>query len=85
MSQRESPCEFCDTHEPQQKKRVTVTRQWRGIWYIFEDVEAWVCPHCGHRTFDADMVSAMEERMSTPAPDARPVTAWAISLAQSKS
>ena len=82
MSERSYPCEFCDTDQPQQKKRVTVTRQRVGQWFIFEDVPAWVCPNCGHRTFDADVLEAMENRMKATPSDARPVTAWAMSLSE---
>jgi hypothetical protein len=42
MSQRNNPCEFCDTDQPQELQRVTVTRQRGGQWYIFEDVPVWV-------------------------------------------
>lgn len=80
MSKRDFPCEFCDTTEVQQNKLVTVTRQRRGQWYIFENVSAWVCPNCGHRYFDADVLAAMEERLKTKPEDARLVTAWAMSL-----
>jgi hypothetical protein len=38
MSDQNYLCEFCDTDQPQQKKRVTVTRQRQGQWFIFEDV-----------------------------------------------
>ncbi|NOG51238.1 MAG: YgiT-type zinc finger protein [Chloroflexi bacterium] len=51
-------CEYCDTNESQVLKRVTVTRQRHGQWYIFEDVPALVCPHCGHRYFDAEVLGA---------------------------
>jgi YgiT-type zinc finger domain-containing protein len=82
MSEKMYPCAFCDTDQPQQLKRVTVTRQRRGQWYIFEDVPAWVCPHCGHRYFDAAVLEAMEERIESAPKDARPVTAWAMSLSE---
>lgn len=75
-------CACCDTEHPQVKKRVTVTRQRGGQWFIFEDVPAWVCPHCGHRYFDADVLEAMEIRMKSTPTDARPITAWAISLSE---
>ncbi|MBW4437695.1 MAG: type II toxin-antitoxin system MqsA family antitoxin [Pleurocapsa minor GSE-CHR-MK-17-07R] len=80
MKTRDFPCEFCDTDQPQQRKLVTLTRQRRGQWYIFEDVPAWVCPNCGHRYFDADTAQAMEDRMISPTVDARPVTALAMTL-----
>lgn len=82
MSEKTYPCEFCDTNQPAVKKTVTLTRQRGGQWFIFEDVPAWVCPHCGHRTFDAAVVESMEQRMSAKPADARPVTAWAMSLGE---
>jgi YgiT-type zinc finger domain-containing protein len=83
MTDRNYPCEYCDTDLPQQKKLVTVARQRQGQWFIFEDVPAWVCSNCGHRYFDADVLEAMEARMKTTPEDARQVTAWAMSLPQS--
>jgi YgiT-type zinc finger domain-containing protein len=80
MSERSYPCEYCDTEQPQEKKWVTVTRNRNGKWFIFEDVPAWVCPHCGHRYFDAAIVEMMEQRMKNTPSDARPVEAWALSL-----
>jgi YgiT-type zinc finger domain-containing protein len=77
-----NPCEFCDTEQPQMQKRVTVTRQRGGQWFIFEDVPAWVCTNCGHRYFDADVLEAMENRMTSTPTDARPITAWAMSLSE---
>lgn len=82
MSEHSYPCEFCDTDQPQEKKLVTVARQRGGQWFIFENVPAWVCPNCGHRYFDADVLQAMEARMKTTPTDARPITAWAISLTE---
>ena len=82
MTERMYPCEFCDTDQAQVKKLVTVSRQRGGQWFIFEDVPAWVCPHCGHRYFDADVLEAMEARMQSTPADARPVTALAMSLSQ---
>ena len=78
-------CEFCDTDQPRQKKLVTVTRHRKGQWYIFEDVLAWVCPNCGHRYFDANVLRAMEDRMQAKPDDARAVTAWAMSLSEQAS
>jgi YgiT-type zinc finger domain-containing protein len=82
MDERRYPCEFCDSDQPQEKRQITVARHRRGQWSIFEDVSAWVCPHCGHRYFDADVLMAMEAHMKTAPADARPITAWAISLSQ---
>lgn len=80
MNQRDYPCEFCDTSESQVKKMVTVTRQRGDQWFIFEDVPAWICPNCGHRYFEADVLEIMESRMTTTPENARPITAWAISF-----
>lgn len=85
MSERNYPCEFCDTDQPQEQKLVTVLRQRHGQWFIFEDVSAWVCPNCGHRYFDSEVLAAMESRMKTTPEDARPITAWAISLLEKAS
>lgn len=82
MNERNKRCEFCDTDQHQEKKLVTVTRQRGGQWFIFEDVPAWVCPHCGHRYFDADVLIEMENRIKTTPADARPITALAMSLAK---
>ncbi len=84
MSERIYPCEFCDTDQPQELKRVTVTRNRQGKWTIFEDVPAWVCPNCGHRYFDALVLAEMEAGLKDTPSDARPVQAWAISLSDSK-
>ncbi len=81
MNQRKYPCEFCDTERLQESKRVTVTRNRQGKWYIFEEVPAWVCLNCGHRYFDAEVASQMEARMKDKPIDARAVEAWAISFA----
>lgn len=80
MSNRLYPCEFCDTHLPQEKKRVTVSRQRKGKWFIFENVEAMVCPNCGHRYFDAHVLEMMESHMENTPADARPIEGWAILL-----
>jgi YgiT-type zinc finger domain-containing protein len=82
MSEKTYLCEFCDTHQAQVKKMVTVTRQRGGQWFIFENVSAWVCPHCGHRYFDAEVLEAMENRMKSTPTDARQITAWAMSLSE---
>lgn len=82
MTNQTFACEFCDTEQEREQKRVTITRQRNGQWYIFEDVPAWVCPNCGHRYFDADVLEAMEHHIQSAPQDARPVTAWAISLAE---
>lgn len=83
-NERNYPCEFCDTDQPQEPKQVTMTRQRGGQWFIFEDVPALVCPHCGHRYFEADVLAAMEERMWSTPDDARPIMAWAMSLTEKR-
>lgn len=85
MADRTYTCEFCDTDQNQEKKCVTVARNRHGKWYIFEDVPAWVCPNCGHRYFDADVVDAMEARMKAPPENARTIEAWVMSLAEKAS
>ena len=82
MSEQNTPCEFCDTDQSQEMKLVTVTRQRGGQWFIFENVPAWVCPNCGHRYFDPAVLEAMESRMKSPPRDARPITAYAMSLSE---
>jgi len=82
MNEKTYLCEFCDTEQAQIQKMVTVTRQRGGQWFIFENVPAWVCPNCGHRYFDANVLDAMETRMKSTPTDARPVTAWAMSLSE---
>ncbi|HRF96371.1 MAG TPA: YgiT-type zinc finger protein [Aggregatilineales bacterium] len=80
MSNYQYPCEFCDTTLSQEKKLVTVSRQRKGKWFVFENVEALVCPNCGHRYFDANVLETMESQMEHPPSDARPIEGWAISL-----
>jgi len=80
----EHPCEFCDTTESLEQKLVTVTRQRAGKWFIFDHVPARVCPHCGHRYFDAEVVEAMERGMTDAPSNARPIEAWAITLSAPK-
>ena len=82
MSERNTLCAFCDTDQPQEMKLVTVTHQRSGQWFIFENVPARVCPNCGHRYFDAAALEAMESRMKSTPEDARPITAWAMSLSE---
>lgn len=85
MNDKTYLCEFCDTEKSQVKKMVTVTRQRGGQWFIFENAPAWVCPNCGYRYFDADVLEAMETRMKSTSTDARPVTVWAMSLSEKAS
>lgn len=76
------PCEFCDTDVAQVAKKVTVTMQHEGRWYIFEDVHAQVCPNCGHRYFDGPMMLRLEKMMQNRPDSARPVEAWTVSLSE---
>jgi YgiT-type zinc finger domain-containing protein len=80
MNSKSHPCEYCDTSIPLEYKLVTVTRQRGGKWFIFEDTPAWVCPNCGHRYFDADVLERMEAHMTDTPDEARRVEAWAMSL-----
>jgi YgiT-type zinc finger domain-containing protein len=77
---KQYPCEFCDTTFSQERKLVTVSRQRKGKWFVFENVEALICPNCGHRYFDANVLETMESQMEHPPADARPIEGWAISL-----
>ena len=76
-------CDCCAKAEILVRRLVTVARPRGGVWYIFDQVPAWVCPNCGHRLFDAGVLDAMETRMTAPPADARPVEAWGITLSGS--
>jgi YgiT-type zinc finger domain-containing protein len=80
MSEREYPCEFCDTEQPQEEKLVTLTRHYEGKIFVFENVPALVCPNCGHRYYEGPMILRLEQMMKVTPSDARPVEAYAISL-----
>jgi YgiT-type zinc finger domain-containing protein len=79
MEKRVYPCEFCDTDLPQEKKLVTLTLHRKGRWYIFENVQARVCPNCGHRYFDGPMMLELEKLTQHPE-KGRSVEAYAFSL-----
>lgn len=80
MSEREYPCEFCDTDQPQVEKLVTLIRHYQDRIYVFENVPALVCPNCGHRYYDGPMILRLEQMMKETPPDARRVEAYAITL-----
>lgn len=80
MSARKYPCEFCDTEAEPVDKRVTLTMQRAGRWYIFENVPARVCPNCGHRIYDGPTLLELERMILDQAADLRPVEAFAFSL-----
>jgi YgiT-type zinc finger domain-containing protein len=80
MSEREYPCEFCDTGHPLEERLVTLTMMRDGCWYIFENVLARVCPNCGHRYYDGPMLLKLERMITEQIDQARPVEAWAFSL-----
>ena len=80
MAQRHYPCEYCDTELPQENKLVTLTLQRKGRWYIFENVPARVCPNCGHRYFDGQMMLRLEQMMKDEPKEGHAVEAWAFSL-----
>lgn len=66
MSERQYPCEFCDTTEALEDRLVTVYRHRGGQHFIFEKVPARVCKSCGHRYFSLDVVEEMEKLMNAP-------------------
>ncbi len=80
MNERHFPCEYCDTALPLQARRVTLTLQRNGRWYIFENVPAEVCPNCGHRYYDGPTLVQLERLIEEQADQLRPVEAWAFSL-----
>jgi YgiT-type zinc finger domain-containing protein len=85
MNVKRYPCEYCDTDLPQEKKIISLTRKRQGKWYIFEDVPAWICPNCGRRYFDAEVLDMMEANIKRTPDDARRIEAWEISLAPADS
>ena len=60
------PCEYCDSSAGLEDRPVTVYRHRGAQHYIFENVPAKVCRHCGHRYFDHDVVEQMEAAMNSP-------------------
>jgi YgiT-type zinc finger domain-containing protein len=84
MSEREYPCEFCDTNLPQEERLVTLTMTRSGKWYIFENVPARVCPNCGHRYYNGPLILRLERMIREKPEGARPVEAWAYSLPEKK-
>jgi YgiT-type zinc finger domain-containing protein len=80
MSEREYPCEFCETDQPLEERLVTLTMTRDGRWYIFENVPARVCPNCGHRYYDGPLLLKLERMMLEQVDQARPVEAWVFSL-----
>ena len=80
MSEREFPCEYCDTELSLQTQRVTLTLERDGRWYIFENVPAQVCQNCGHRYYDGPTLLKLERLIEDQAEELRPVEAWAFSL-----
>jgi YgiT-type zinc finger domain-containing protein len=80
MTQRSYPCEYCDTELTQESKLVTLTLQRNGRWYIFENVPARVCPHCGHRYFDGPMMLRLEQMINEEPKEGHAIEAWTFSL-----
>ncbi|MBN1284305.1 MAG: type II toxin-antitoxin system MqsA family antitoxin [Anaerolineae bacterium] len=80
MREREYPCEFCDTDQPQERRLVTLTMKRGGRWYIFENVPALVCPNCGHRYYDGPMLLELERMIFEEPEKAHAVEAWAFAL-----
>ncbi len=51
-------CEYCDG--PILEKQVTVHRQVKRNYYLFENVPAGVCKECGTRYYAANVLKRME-------------------------
>jgi YgiT-type zinc finger domain-containing protein len=82
-TQRDYPCEFCDTDKPQEAREVIVTMTNDGRWYIFENVPAMVCPNCGHAYYDGPLLLRLEDMMTESPEQGHPVEAWSFSLPKS--
>lgn len=79
MTNRDYPCEFCDTDLPQVERMVTLTLRRNGKLYVFEGVPALVCPNCGHRYFAGPVITQLEQRIRNNAlAGAQPIEAYAI-------
>lgn len=66
MNNPTDQCEFCDSREKLEEKKVTVYRHRRGQHFIFEHVPARVCRACGHRYFSWDVAEEMDRLMDAP-------------------
>lgn len=77
---RDYPCEYCDTELPQQQKLVRLTLPRDKKLFIFENVTAMVCPNCGHRYFDGELVRRLERMTADMPSSASPVEAWSIDV-----
>jgi YgiT-type zinc finger domain-containing protein len=79
MTERNYPCEFCDTTLEQVEKRVELTLKRGGKIYLFEDVPARVCPNCGHRYYNGPMIIELERLIRENAlKGAQPVEAYRV-------
>jgi YgiT-type zinc finger domain-containing protein len=56
-------CEYCNSALAGAEREVTVYRHRRGRHFIFEQVPARVCPHCGERYFSAAVTREMDRLM----------------------
>jgi YgiT-type zinc finger domain-containing protein len=65
-TERNRPCEFCDSEAGLEDRLVTVYRHRGERHFIFERVPARVCKACGHRYFSVDIVERMEWLMDSP-------------------
>jgi YgiT-type zinc finger domain-containing protein len=79
MTERNYPCEFCDTTLEQEEKRVTLTLPRNDKLYVFEDVPARVCPNCGHRYYHGPMITHLEQMIrENTLQGAKPIEAYKI-------
>jgi YgiT-type zinc finger domain-containing protein len=62
----EKPCAYCESELGLEAKLVTVHRRWQGQYFIFENVPALVCRHCGNRYFEVAEVERMEAYLLDP-------------------
>ncbi len=77
MTERNYPCEFCDTTLEQEEKAVTLTLNRGGKVYVFEGVPARVCPNCGHRYYNGPMITRLERLIREDTlPGAEPIEAY---------
>ncbi len=54
-------CEYCGG--PIVEKHVTLHRQVKGNYYLFENVPVGVCKQCGTRYYAANVLKRIEERI----------------------
>jgi YgiT-type zinc finger domain-containing protein len=73
-------CEYCGAALNHRERSVTVYRHRRGRHFIFEQVPARVCPHCGERYISARVAGQMDRLMRARGSRARTVSVPVIPL-----